>query len=127
MQRGWEDKELSCRIPTFKIQPKVFVRLASQMTILQQDFPTEAHILHKHLYPVTLPRDEAAQNLKVILASGAMAKGEFSPLLPRINFAATKYNLSYLPFRAMGLDMIQEHTGISINKNALKFGRALQA
>jgi ribosomal protein S27AE len=125
MRRSWEDTELSFWIPAFKIQPKVFIRLASQMTILQQDLATEDHIPHKNLYPVTLPKDEAVQSLKVTLASAAMAKKEFFPQLPHVNFAVTKYNLSYLPFRAMGVDLIQEHAGISINKNALKFGRSL--
>lgn len=37
----------------------------------------------------------------------------------------TKYTLIYLPFKALGLDMVQEETGICINKNVLTYGRYL--
>jgi hypothetical protein len=125
MQRGWEEKELSFWIPAFKIRPVVFLRLARETTILQQDFAMEEQIPKKNLYPVTLPKGEAAQSLKVTLASSVMAKREFFPLLPHVNFTITKFNLAYLPFRAMGPDMIEADMGISINKNVLKYGRYL--
>jgi len=74
---------------------------------------------------VTLPRKEAAQSLKVVLANIVTDTKEFFPLLPRTNFSMTKYTRIYLPFKALGLDMIQEETGICINKNVLKYGRHL--
>ena len=74
---------------------------------------------------MTLPREEAAQCLKVVLANIVTDKRAFSPLLPRINLSVTKYTLIYLPFKARGLDMVQEETGICINKNVLKYGRSL--
>jgi hypothetical protein len=95
------------------------------MTILQQAFATEEHIPAKNLYPVTLPQGEAVESLKVTLANSVMDKRDFFPLLPEINLAVTKYHLVYLPFRAIGLDMVQEEMGISINKNVLKYGRYL--
>ncbi|OGP53340.1 MAG: hypothetical protein A2Y65_05475 [Deltaproteobacteria bacterium RBG_13_52_11] len=125
MQRDWDNKELSFWIPAFKIRPKVFLRLAREITILQQDFAMGEPIPKKTFYPVTLPKGEAAQSLKVTLASSVMAKKEFFPLLPQVNFTIMKFNLIHLPFRSMGLDMIQEDMGISINKNALKYGRYL--
>jgi predicted RNA-binding Zn-ribbon protein involved in translation (DUF1610 family) len=125
MQRGWEDRELSFWIPAFKIRPKIFLRLAGQMTILQQVVAVDEHIPQKNLYPVTLPRGEAAQSLKITLASSVMARREVFPLLPQIDFAISKSSLIYLPFRAIGLDIIHEETGISINKNTLKYGRYL--
>ncbi len=124
-QRGWENEELSFWIPAFKIRPKVLLRLATEMTILQQDFAMEKQIPKKNLYPVTLPKSEAAQSLKVTLASAVMPKREFFPLLPQINFTITKFNLIYLPFKTKGPDMIQEDLGISVNKNVLKYGRSL--
>jgi hypothetical protein len=125
MQRVWKDRELSFWIPAFKIRPKVFLRLASQMTILQKDFEMEESIPRKNLYPVTLPRGEAAQSLKITLASSAMDKRELFPLLPQCDFAISQSSLIYLPFRAVGLDIIHEATGISINKNTLEYGRYL--
>jgi hypothetical protein len=95
------------------------------MTILQQDFALAEHIPPKNLYPVTLPLAEAAQCLKVVLANAVMDKRGFFPLLSQINFTMTKCTLIYLPFKALGLDIIQEDMGISINKSVLKYGRYL--
>jgi predicted RNA-binding Zn-ribbon protein involved in translation (DUF1610 family) len=125
MQSSWESQDLVFWIPAFKIRPKVFLRLAKQMTILQKDFIMEKELPKKNLYPVTLPRSEAVQSLKITLATTVMTKRKTFPLLPQINFTITKSHLAYLPFRAMGHDLIQEHLNISINKNTLKYGRYL--
>jgi DNA-directed RNA polymerase subunit RPC12/RpoP len=124
-QRRWENQELAFWIPAFKIRPKVFLHLASQVTILQKDLAMEEHAPQKNPYPVTLPGSEAAQSLKITLANAAMAKRALFPLLPQINFSITESNLIYLPFKAVGLELIQEEMSISINKNALKYGRYL--
>jgi predicted RNA-binding Zn-ribbon protein involved in translation (DUF1610 family) len=125
IQTAWNNRELSFWIPAFKIRPNIFLRLTRQMTIFQKDFTMEEKIPTKNLYPVTLSQSEAAQGLKVTLASAVMTKRKFFPLLPHVNFTITKSHLVYLPFRAMGHDMIQEHLNISINKNTLKYGRYL--
>ena len=124
-KRDGEDKSLSFWLPAFKIRPREFLRLASQMTVRPPGGGPAAGISPKTLSPVTLPREEAAQCLKVVLANIVTDKRAFSPLLPRINLSVTKYTLIYLPFKARGLDMVQEETGICINKNVLKYGRSL--
>jgi hypothetical protein len=125
MQKAWKDRELSFWIPAFKIPPRVFLRLASRMTILQHVAAVDEHIPQKNLYPVTLPRGEAAEGLKITLASSAMEKRELFPLLPQGGFVISKSSLIYLPFRSLGPDIVHEETGISINKNTLKYGRYL--
>ena len=125
IQTAWNNRELSFWMPAFKIRPKVFLRLTRQMTIFQKDFAMDEKIPVKNCYPVTLSRSEAAQGLKITLASAVMTKRKFFPLLPQINFTITKSHLVYLPFRSAGQDMIQEHLTMSINKNTLKYGRYL--
>jgi hypothetical protein len=125
IQTDWHNRELAFWIPAFKIRPKVFLRLVRQMTIFQKDFTMEEKIPTKNLYPVTLSRDEAAQALKITLASAVMTKRKFFPLLPQVNLTIKKSHLVYLPFRAMGHDIIQEQLEISVNKNTLKYGRYL--
>ena len=125
MQNGLSDTELSFWIPAFKIRPRIFLRLAKQMTILQRNWAMEEHIPKKNLCPVTLPRGEAAQSLNVTLASAVMTKKKFFPLLPDVKFTVLQYQLVYLPFRTVGNDMIEEHLNICINKNTLKYGRYL--
>ena len=111
--------------PAFKIRPKTFLKISRQFTICQKLFATEQRIPKQERYPVTLPRTEAVQAMKVILAGSALNKKKVLPLLPHIRFKIKNYNLIYLPFRDTGHEMIQEHMGITINKKALEFGRFL--
>jgi predicted RNA-binding Zn-ribbon protein involved in translation (DUF1610 family) len=125
LQRHWENQDMCFWIPAFKIRPKPFLQLARQMTILQKDFGMEDEIPKKNLYPVTLPRDEAVQSMKITLASSAMTKKEVFPLLPRVSFTTKESTLVYLPFHDTGPELVQEHTGVAINKRILEFGRYL--
>jgi DNA-directed RNA polymerase subunit RPC12/RpoP len=125
VQKHWENQAMAFWIPAFKIRPKVFLNLARQMTITQKDFEMEEKIPKKGLYPVTLPQGEAAQGMKITLASAGLSKKKIFPLLPRVSFTTKESTLVYLPFNDTGHEMIQEHMGISINKNALRFGRQL--
>jgi hypothetical protein len=125
IQTDWHNRELAFWIPAFKIRPKVFLRLVKQMTIFQKDFTMEEKIPTKNLYPVTLSQDEAAQALKITLASAVMTKRKFFSLLPQVNLTIKKSHLVYLPFKAMGHDIIHEQLKISVNKNTLKYGRYL--
>jgi len=125
VQRHWEDRDMSFWIPAFKIRPKVFLNVARQMTITQKDFDMEEVVPRKNLYPVTLPQGEAAQSLKITLASSVMTKKKIFPLLPRARFAVKESTLVYLPFNDTGHEMVQEHLRMSINKRTLEFGRYL--
>ncbi len=125
LQRHWENQDMCFWIPAFKIRPKLYLHLARQMTILQKDFDTQEDIPKKKLYPVTLPRGEAVQSMKLTLASSAMAKKEIFPLLPQVSFTARQSTLVYLPFNDGGHEMLQEHTHVAINKRTLEFGRYL--
>jgi predicted RNA-binding Zn-ribbon protein involved in translation (DUF1610 family) len=125
IQRQWEDQVMAFWIPAFKIRPKIFLRLARQMTVSQRDFEMEEVIPKRNLYPVTLPQSEAAQSMKITLASSGLIKKKIFPLLPRVNFTIEESTLVYLPFNETGHEVIQEHMRVGINKNALNFGRSL--
>lgn len=125
VQRHWENQDMAFWIPAFKIRPKVFLRLAKQMTVSQKDFEMEEEIPKKNLYPVTLPQSEAAQSMKITLASSGLIKKKIFPLLPQVSFTIEESTLVYLPFSDTGHEVIQEHMRVTINKNALKFGRHL--
>lgn len=123
--KEWENEEMSFWSPAFKIRPKVFLNLSRQLTISQDHFQTEEEIPKKHLYPVTLPRSEAIQAMKVILANSTITKNNVFPYLPRVKFDIKNSALVYLPFKESAHEMIQEQMQISINKNTLEFGRHL--
>jgi hypothetical protein len=125
VQRHWENQDMSFWSPAFKIRPKIFLHLSSRLTISQKDFDTKEATPRHGLYPVTMPQSEAAQSMKLILASSAMTKRKTFPLLPRVNFTVKDSTLVYLPFTDTGHDMVQQQIDISVNKKALEFGRYL--
>jgi predicted RNA-binding Zn-ribbon protein involved in translation (DUF1610 family) len=123
--KEWDNEPMHFWSPAFKIRPKVFLNLSRQFTISQQRFQAKEYIKGKHLFPVTLSCAEAAQAMKIILASATLTKNRVYPHLPKIRFERGDSILIYLPFTEKGYEMIQENLGISINKNTLEFGRSL--
>jgi len=111
--------------PAFKIRPNLFLNLSRQFTISQRHFQEEETISGKKIYPVTLPRSEAVQALKIILANSSVYKQNVLPNLPRISFQIKSSALVFLPFVETNHDMIQQDMGISISKQGFEFGRQL--
>jgi predicted RNA-binding Zn-ribbon protein involved in translation (DUF1610 family) len=125
VQEDWENQDMSYWCPAFKIRPRIFLRLLSQLTVSQKDFETEETIPKQGLYPVTMPQSEAAQSMKLTLANSALTKRDTFPMLPQVHFAIKDSILVYLPFMDKGHDMVQEQMGVSINKKSLEYGRHL--
>ncbi len=120
-----EKEDMSFWSPAFKIRPKVYLNLSRQMTISQGRLQTQKAIPKKHLYPINLPRKEAIQSLKVILAASAINKEKVLPLLPEVKFEIKKTTLIFLPFTDQGHDMVQQDLRAAINKKTLEYGRYL--
>jgi hypothetical protein len=125
LQNGWGNEVMSYWSPAFKIRPKLFLNLARQFTVSQVPFNENETTSVKNGYPVTLPRTEALQSLKIILAASTVDKKKVLPLLPSVRFGIKDFALVYLPFKDTGHDLIQEETRISVNKHSLEFGRKL--
>ncbi|MBN2062804.1 MAG: hypothetical protein JW882_20545 [Deltaproteobacteria bacterium] len=121
----YENEDMSFWSPAFKIRPKIFLNTSKQFTVSQRDFKLEEKPPGGRAYPVTLPRTEAIQAMKITLAASAVTKKNIFPYLPQISYKIKSSGLVYLPFRDTGHEMTQSHTGICINKNSLNFGRKL--
>jgi ssDNA-binding Zn-finger/Zn-ribbon topoisomerase 1 len=112
--------------PAFKIRPKMFLQLARQFTVMQEnEFYEMDSMPEKGMFPVTLPLSEAIQALKMILASSTVMRKNVIPFLPRIRFIIEEKALIYLPFRQTRYDMINDELGVSVNRQSLEFGRTL--
>lgn len=125
IRTSWEDQDMYFWSPAFKIRPQIFLRVASQLTVAQKTFETRETFPRKGTHPVTLPQSEAVQGLKLILARSAYTKKQTFPLLPGMDFTVKDSTLIFLPFTDRGIDLVQQHMPLSINKNALSFGRCL--
>lgn len=127
IQPEWEDKEPDFWIPAFKIHPKVFLALSHRMTMTLQNIETRAVIPQGNVYPVTLPKREAIESLKIVFANATKDpyKKNIYPLLPEITFEPKDSTLVYLPFTETSMEMIQQQSGINFFKAHLKIGRSL--
>ncbi len=112
-------------IPAFKIHPKAFLQLASQLTVAQTRIPEGQNGRVTDDYPVTLDQLEALQAIKSVLAYSTLSKEKRLPMLPQIGLQAKSCQLTYLPFAAKTHDLVQEHTFAAVQTAALRYGRAL--
>jgi hypothetical protein len=120
----WQDEPLAFFCPAFKIRPKIFLRVASQLTAAQQPV-TEEHVMPGQATSVSLPAAEAEEAIKLILAHTAVAKGNIIPLLPEISLTRIDTTLLFLPFVDNGYELCQEELNIVINKQILAWGQKL--
>jgi hypothetical protein len=122
----WEEMDMQFVIPAFKVRPDDFLRLGTQMTISRKNkIKTTSNIPKGNPHPVTLPKKEAAQAIKVILANSAVSRNKVFPFLPDIDFHINEYFLFYLPFTKTSHELKQEHLGVTINQRVLEYGRSL--
>ncbi len=124
-EKEWEKEDMDFWCPAFKIRPKLFLTLSRRLTISQARLQSEDLISGREFSPVTLPRSEAGQALKIILAVSTVNKKDIFPRLPRIDFVVKDTTLVFLPFTERGQDVIQEDTGVSVNRRSLEYGRKL--
>ncbi|MEN6438113.1 MAG: hypothetical protein ABFD97_05980 [Syntrophobacter sp.] len=120
-----EDSELHFWVPAFKSQPNLFVRLARSLTILQREPPPDSDPGDLPLFPVTLPLVEALESIKILIASVAVPKRLIFPRIPKLQLTLRDHALAYLPFCERGEEYIQPTIQMSIQKNALKWGRLI--
>ena len=125
IQKDWENLVMNYWCPAFKVRPRIFLRLLSQLTISQKNLETEEIIPKRGRHPVTMAQSEAVQSLKLTLANSALTKRNTFPLLPEVTFSVKQLTLVYLPFTDMGHDMVQQEMRVSINKKSLEYGRYL--
>ena len=125
VRKEHDDIELTFWLPAFKITPKSFLQAAMQLTVSQLGIPAGWEGELRDIYPVTLSWKEAFQAIKSVLAVSTLSKSNLYPLLPQIKVDSARYSLRYLPFTVHTHDLVQEHTGVSLQTAALKYGRQL--
>jgi hypothetical protein len=95
------------------------------MTASQPQELSEGSLPRSSLQSVTLPAGEAAESLRIILASSTAANLRLFPDLGEIDLRPTENQLVFFPFTPTGNDLVQTKLRISIQRNALQFGRNL--
>lgn len=119
-----QEMPLVFMVPAFKINPKTFLRIGSQLTIAQNRFgDIEKGRCESH--PVNLDKDEAIQAVKSILANLTVGRKKSLKLLPKVGVDVQSCELSFIPFKKNVHDYIQVHTPASLQVAAVRYGRKL--
>jgi predicted RNA-binding Zn-ribbon protein involved in translation (DUF1610 family) len=117
----WEGQGVSFWAPAFKTAPRLFLRLAKQMTVLQPDGSAYRDEFPKNtLHPVNLSAEHAASGIIATVAGLAKPKKRLFPKLSSARASLTEAVLVYLPFVSGPRDYVQSRFGFAIQKNALR-------
>jgi len=120
MKKEWEKTEIFFWAPAFRLQPKMFLKLAKQMTIFQPSEALEESLPASTLHPVSLDSKEVFDSIPVTLAHMAVKKEKIFPLLPDVGMKLKNAVLVYIPFTVRGNEFIQTQMQFSIQRNALR-------
>ncbi len=120
-----QGRQLLFWLPAFKVQPRLYLRLARMLTVDQPECPSTPAGGQGLFYPVNLPAAEALQGIKVLLAELLKPRRQWLPLLARLQVTARSSRLVYRPFLARGREVVDAELGLALNRNALKWGRLL--
>jgi predicted Zn-ribbon and HTH transcriptional regulator len=120
IKKEWEKIGIFFWAPAFKLQPRMFLRLAKQMTILQPHEEFKEEVPTSALHPVSLDSNDAFDSIMITLAHMTKRKNRIFPLLPHVKMSLKNARLVYFPFTLKGTDFIQTQMQFSIQRNALR-------
>jgi hypothetical protein len=120
IQKEWEKIGIFFWAPAFKVQPRMFLKLAKQMTIFQPSEELEEAVPTSTLHPVSLDSKEAFDSIMITLAHMTVKKEKIFPLLPDVKMKLKNAVLVYFPFAVRGNEFIQPQMQFSIQRTALR-------
>lgn len=119
----WEHQDLYFWAPAFKVRPRIFLNLASRVT-LGQPGPNLDLEIHGNIHvPVTLPVTEAVQSIRITLASLAKPRNERLPGLTRLKIMPIRATLVFLAFEDQVHDYVHKGLKTGVNKKRPGPGR----
>ncbi|MFT5698186.1 MAG: hypothetical protein ACI8ZB_001040 [Desulforhopalus sp.] len=125
LSRNDRQEPLYFLLPAFKINPKAFLQIASQLTMAHGKIPKGKTIGGIMSHPVTLDKGEAIQSIKSILVNLTVGNSKQLQLLPQVTVEVSRCELLFLPFVKNVHDYIQIHTPASLQVAAVRYGRSL--
>jgi DNA-directed RNA polymerase subunit RPC12/RpoP len=112
-------------VPAFKVNPSLFLTLAERATVGQSSLDDAVAEVAEHLYPVTLPAEEAAKLVMVLLHLLVGKREGVGPSFTRATVRAGEPRLYFIPFSSSGYELTQQKLRMSVHQNALKYGKNL--
>ncbi len=115
----WDHQEVFFWAPAFKVRPRIFLSLASRVTLGQPAPNMDREIRENVHVPVTLPVTEAVQSIRITLAGLAKPRSERLTELTRLEIKPVRATLVFLAFEDQVHDYVHKGLKAGINKNAL--------
>jgi len=128
VQKGWDDIEFFFWVPAFKVSPRNFLMMGSNMTIAQPSVVGSSLSVGSSLRleptagicPVRLTVINAVESLKTCLANIIRPKKMIMPRLSQIVIKPKNFLLVYVPFSETHHEYINEEYHLTVHKNTLK-------
>jgi hypothetical protein len=125
MQNGWDEIPFRFWIPAFKVRPRLFLRLASHLTVSQPREELMPELPPNRIYPSTLPVKEAIESLEIALADFMKPRQKMMERFDNIHIDAQSFTLIFVPFNEEHHEFIQHDYQVAINKNVLAHSKNL--
>ena len=125
VQPQWHEEVFRFWALAFKVRPRVFVRLANNITLAQPRDKLRKTLPKGRLHPVTLPLKEAVESLIINLAGFVKPAKTIYPQLDDIQIDPQSFLLVYVPFEVHHHEFIQPDYRLTVNKNMLTLSRNL--
>lgn len=116
----WENQPLYFWSPAFKIQPKLFLRLLTQMAIVQPEPDLVTSISSNIHLPVNLPPTEAVQTIRITMAAMIRPITDILQVLPVTDVTPESISLVFIPFESRHHEIFHPGLNVAIHKNVLK-------
>jgi hypothetical protein len=125
IQPGWEDIGFQFWVPAFKVRPKIFLQLSTNMTLAQLHHELNAELPEHRHHPINLSIAEAIESLKINIASFIKPKSMLAEICHAIRITVKSFVLVYVPFLEKHHELIQSDLQFAINKNILSLSENL--
>jgi len=110
-------------IPAFKIVSKLFLQIATHVTLCQPHGKIEPTIPKLPIYPVNLPISEVLKFPRTLVANFIAFKSIHFPKLQSIEIIPQRIALVYLPFQAYGSEYVHPDYRVRITGKTLEHHR----
>jgi DNA-directed RNA polymerase subunit RPC12/RpoP len=113
-------------VPAFRINPRLFLRLAHRATTVQLDTEPATNLPGvSSIAPVTIPFLEAVKVTKILLALLSPRDGELRLRLSDLSVKVNECVAVLVPFEQTGYELTNRQIQVAVHVNALKYGRNL--
>jgi DNA-directed RNA polymerase subunit RPC12/RpoP len=110
-------------IPAFKIASKLFLQIATHVTLCQPQGKFERSMPDVPMYPVNLPISEAIKCPKTVIANFIAFKDIHFPKLHQFEITPKRLALIYLPFQAYGSEFVHPDFKVRVTNKTLEHFR----